>query len=285
VTDLLQTPPTKITADDIRAAMLKRWGATASNGRTSVLFEVGNSTGFSRNRSADALIMWCWPSDGLELHGVEIKVARSDWRSELAQPKKADDIAKYCDRWWLVTSPGVVKEADELPPTWGWRVFDGRAWRTEKDAAQTPASPIDRGFLGSVLRNAGRASEGIVEQARRKARDDIHDEIERRVTDRLRQRTPDKTAELLSRVEDFQAATGILLHDPSTYAWLASDHGQRVGRMVAAMKASGVDGSEWKPGSLKQLANQLRESLKAVNAVSAEFGVEVEPEKKRGRRS
>ena len=282
MSDLLDPPPEKLTANHIRAAMLARFGAAATNGRSSVLFEVGNSTGHARSRSADGLIMWCWPSDGLELHGVEIKVARSDWLHELRQPKKADDIAKYCDRWWLFTAPGVVKDVDELPPAWGWRVFDGKSWRTMKDAAKTDAVAIDRGFLGAVLRNAGRASDAMLDRAREEARDAIEDEVERRVAQRLKARTPDKMAALLETVTAFEAATGIELHKVESYGWLTTEDGRRIGRMVAAMKASGVDGSSWKPGSLKNLQAHLQESLAAIRQVSAECGLD--EAKPKGRR-
>lgn len=54
-----------------------------------------------------------------EILGFEVKVSRSDWLSELKKPEKADSLARYCDRWYLVISdPKIVKDG-ELPPTWG----------------------------------------------------------------------------------------------------------------------------------------------------------------------
>lgn len=52
------------------------------------------------------------------LHGHEIKVARSDWLAELQQPEKSDDWRRWCNYWWIVAAPGVVKK-DELPEGWG----------------------------------------------------------------------------------------------------------------------------------------------------------------------
>ena len=52
------------------------------------------------------------------IHGHEIKVSRSDWLAELKDPTKAQAWKQYCDKWWLVTSPGVAKK-DELPDGWG----------------------------------------------------------------------------------------------------------------------------------------------------------------------
>ena len=67
-------------------APLKEEGATACHA-ADVYFEI----------SGDAVIMSLWPSRGLELHGVEIKVSRADWKREAADPAKAEAIAAYCD--------------------------------------------------------------------------------------------------------------------------------------------------------------------------------------------
>src|SRR5271154_3135095 len=84
-----------------------------------LLPEVSDQAG-GRNRSADAVAMNTWPSRGLEVHGVEIKSYRSDWIKELKNPAKAENIFKYCDRWWLcAATEGVVKE-NEVPETWGF---------------------------------------------------------------------------------------------------------------------------------------------------------------------
>ena len=62
-----------------------------------VLAEVCNGTGFAANRWADAVAFGVWPSRGLRIVGFELKSSRSDWRRELENPAKADDIACYCD--------------------------------------------------------------------------------------------------------------------------------------------------------------------------------------------
>lgn len=282
-----ETAVTKITSDDIRNALSSRFGAEASGGRTAILFEVANSTGFERSRSADAIVMWCWPSDGLELHGLEIKVSRSDWLRERVNPKKADDIAKFCDRWWLVTSPGVVREADELPPSWGWRVWDGSVLRVMKDAAVTPAEPVNRSFLGAVLRNAGRASEGTLNRARAEVREAIDEEVERRVQQQLRTRTPDKVAELITAVEAFEDATGIKLQETESWGWMRAADGGSIGRQLMALRASDFAGKSWATGSITNTLTQLDGAASALRDLARQFGIELpkpEPVKKRRRK-
>lgn len=127
--------------------------------------EVRNGTGWTRRvtRTADALAFGLWPSRGLELHGIEIKSARSDWKNELANPAKAEEIGRFCDRWWLVTEEKVA-HLEEIPPAWGWMVFDGKKLKMWKDAPKREAQPIDRPMLAAILRKASESIDEVVEQ-------------------------------------------------------------------------------------------------------------------------
>jgi hypothetical protein len=131
------------------------------------LFEqVANATGASHRRSADALVLELWPSDGLHLLGFEVKVSRGDWRRELRQPRKAEAISRYCDTWWVVAPEGVVGPS-ELPPGWGLLepqavpppVGAGAlAWQLRQRVAAVQVDPrpaLDRAFVAALMR-AGR---------------------------------------------------------------------------------------------------------------------------------
>jgi len=59
--------------------------------------------------------------EALNCHGVEVRSSRSDWESAKRDPSKAEAIAKYCDRWWIHTPPGMSPIISELPPAWGLR--------------------------------------------------------------------------------------------------------------------------------------------------------------------
>lgn len=79
------------------------------------LEQVRNSTGWKRTeRYADAVAMSLWPSRGLEVHGFEIKVSRSDVLKELRDPEKAAPIMRFCDRWWLVLGDKDLIQPGEL---------------------------------------------------------------------------------------------------------------------------------------------------------------------------
>ena len=131
---------------------------------------VRNGTGYSRGRTryADALAMSVWPSRGLDLHGFEIKVSRSDWLREKKNPQKAEDIAKYCDFWWLAAADSSIVLAGELPPTWGLLIHKGGKLLCEANATKLEAAPLDRLLLASILRSV---CDGMV------SRDSIQDEL------------------------------------------------------------------------------------------------------------
>src|SRR3546814_5487308 len=82
------------------------------------------------------------------IEGMEIKVGRCDWLREQRRPEKAEEIARYCDQWWLVTTEGVVADASEIPTAWGWLLLErgGRLKRAKLPERLTPA-PLDRPFV------------------------------------------------------------------------------------------------------------------------------------------
>lgn len=117
------------------------------------LLQVRSSTGANYARTADALAMSLYPSRGLHLHGFEIKVSKSDWKRELSNPDKAEEIARFCHFWWVVAPEGVVP-VDEVPPNWGLLelIKDGR-WKIAKKAEFLKAEPLTHTLLAGVFRN------------------------------------------------------------------------------------------------------------------------------------
>jgi hypothetical protein len=118
--------------------------------------EVGNATGFGCKRHADAIAMSLWPSRGLIIRGFEIKTSRSDYKREAKDPMKAEEIASFCNEWWIVTPQGLIKEPTlELPPAWGlMEVNDKKKLSVKRKAESTEVKPLTRAFVAAVLRGA-----------------------------------------------------------------------------------------------------------------------------------
>ena len=106
--------------------------------------QVPNATGMKKTRTCDGIAMGLWPSEGLHLHGFEVKVSRSDWRKEMQDVTKSSAFSVYCHYWWIVAPKEAVK-LEELPADWGLLspVTANRVLRVQKPATfkATPEQP------------------------------------------------------------------------------------------------------------------------------------------------
>lgn len=267
----------RITSSDIKTAMLAKFAPP----EWAIMWEVGDATGLSQKRWADAVMMSIWPSRGLELHGVEIKVSTSDWKREAADPRKAEAVGQYCDRWWVHTPPGVVKDLAEVPPAWGLREWDGKRWATKREAAKNPSpAPITRHFLAALLRrHDGGERARVYEEAQRmsaQARQAVEDErakikseIEQGVAFRTR-----KLQAIADQTAAFEAACGVSLAG----VWGDSTaRAKQVGLIVNAILRSGVTETY---GGLSTIRDGLQRMLGQLEAAITESGIPI-PEKER----
>lgn len=134
--------------------------ATYSPPEWAVFTEVTDGTGAHASRRADMIAMNLYPSKGLDLRCIEVKVSRSDLAAELRDPDKAETFAQFCDGFWLATPKGLVAPSD-LPSPWGLIEVDGggRA-RVAKKASVNPSPlPPSRMFMAGLLRAASKVSE------------------------------------------------------------------------------------------------------------------------------
>lgn len=154
MSDLLQQQPKVLamTAAEVRRA-LKAYYPHPNFG---ILYEVAQATGFNANRHLDAMAMGLWPSRGLHLNGIEIKVSRADFRREIEQPQKAEELAKYCDYFFVAAPRGVVPVA-EVPEKWGLlEVLETGKIRETKAASKHDALPPHRNLMAALFRAAMR---------------------------------------------------------------------------------------------------------------------------------
>lgn len=142
---------TKIfTSEDIEDLLRERFCPPA----WAFLPQVRNGTGFSRSaRTIDAIAMSLWPSRGLHMHGFEIKVRRGDWLNELKNPQKAEDLAQFCDFFWLAAPKDIVN-TDEVPANWGLIIPHKAKCKVLREATILKPKPIDNLLLAAILRRA-----------------------------------------------------------------------------------------------------------------------------------
>lgn len=120
-----------------------------------LLPQVRSCTGQAQDvpRKVDAIAASVYPSRGLYLCGIEIKVKKTDWRKELRDPEKSEAIKKYC-RYWYVAAPIGIVPVGELPEGWGLVEVRADGATIVHRAEKTVEEPVDIGFVCSVLRAA-----------------------------------------------------------------------------------------------------------------------------------
>ena len=227
-----------------------------------LLREVANGTGSRMRRAADAVAMNLWPSRGLEIHGLEVKVYRSDWLRELKNPTKSAPVQKYCDRWWVVSPDDVVVHVDEVPATWGLLIIRGRRGLVAvKEAPKLDPSPLDRDFVAAI----GRRMNDSVDAAKRLAREemDVIEDFQRGLEEGKRQAVIDKEDELhrfkrshealTKAIEEFETASGIKIG-----IWQGRQLGEAVHKLVSASRGPGPE------AALKDAVRALERALEVA---------------------
>lgn len=201
----------QVTASMVCAALKLRFEPASH----ALLFEVASGTGSNARRFADALAFGLWPSHGHKVEGVEVKVSRSDFLSEMKSPQKSDAIMRYCHHWWLACPKGMVKP-DELPPTWGLlELANGKLTTRVKAPTLTP-EPMPPTFIASLLRRHAGADEEMTRIAVQRQVDEqvkrSREEIERRVRDRFN-RDVEAAKRANEQWEEVKSKTGIDLRE------------------------------------------------------------------------
>ena len=228
--------------------------------------QVRDATGFAGCRTADALAMGLWPSRGLELHGFEVKSYRSDWLRELKRPKKAEVIAPYTDRWWIVAGDETVVGEDEVPELWGLMVVSetpkrGRHIRIVRQAPKREEpTPIDRLFLAAILRRAEEDTRARIGHLIDPATIEERLEEARKHGEQIGRRDAAQEIHSLKAfrevVEDFEKATGMRLDK------FRPDWNRDVVRTAEAIQGTRID-TRW---PFRQAEQGLEKALEAVRA-------------------
>jgi hypothetical protein len=201
-----------------------------------LLWEVPNGTGARKGRTLDALAMSVWPSRGLELHGLELKISRSDLTRELRTPDKADAVGAYCDRFWIVCPNGLATPED-MPPAWGLLLATPKTLRVAKEAEKLEPKEIDRGFLASLFRQMNKVCADYVHRSEiagdlEAARLDAHESALLHLDSDAARNSRELDA-LRETVKTFEEAAGVEIE-----SWSAGDVGAAV-EVVLAAKADG----------------------------------------------
>lgn len=120
-----------------------------------------------QGRKIDALIIGAWRSTGHQREAVEVKISWSDLKRELDNPVKSDWWWARAHRFWLATTPDVVRlHKDDIPATWGvLQVDDGKVRQVRPAPLNTSPQPLPWGCVVGLIRNASGAGANALQQA------------------------------------------------------------------------------------------------------------------------
>lgn len=242
---------------DVRNALAKHFAPP----EYAILYEVGNGTGAAVRRHVDMVAVNLWPSRGLIINGVEIKVSTGDWRREKKNPAKADPIIANCDFFWVAAPVGVVP-IGELPYRWGLiEISDaGKCKIAQPASAISKVAHINRLFFAACLRAATRPVSHEMEQSWvAQERKKLHDEFEQRVIREAERRTQEAT--VASRHwNELMAALG----EDAGYFY----HDEQLIAAVKAVMHAGVSNSY---NGIKALRETMRDMHKRLESAVAMF--------------
>jgi len=219
--------------------------------------QVRNGTGHSRKttRTADALVVSTWPSRGMWLAGIEIKVSRSDWKQELANPAKAADIARFCKYWYVAAPVGVVP-VEQVPETWGLVEVQQNTAKIVKSAPASEYLLPDMPLVCSILR----AVESVTIPA---------DHVRRQIDEAVSKHKVDaekvaadytELLDLRHCIQTFEEKSGLVLSGKNSMAWW------RMGNIAEAVRII-VDA-----GSPENALKRLRDEYETVTRVADKIG-------------
>ena len=225
--------------------------------------QVANATGVGAGRWADAVAMGIWPSRGLEIHGFEVKVSRSDFKHEIDQPEKAEAIQKYCDRWHIVAPRGML-DTHELPPTWGLlEVSEDGKLATRVAAPELTPVALTKQFVAAILRRQAETWHAALDRAKTEAYNRGVEKGPEDLNSRL-ERAQRQHKELFEAVDKFHAASGINIH----HAWNIGQVGEAVRLLTNEMhRTSYLEMAMREIEAHRNVAKRIEDEIRAVQKI------------------
>lgn len=230
-----KAPARKWTAGEVVAALRRHYGDGYA-----LVEQVANGTGYRADRHLDVVAFGLWPSRGLAIHGIEVKVSKADLKRELAQPDKAESVATYCDRFYIAAPADIVADTmglglDMLVPGWGILAVSGEGDATRvgvvREATGHESKAIDRGFVAAVLRRLPNLGDEERTAIRNQVWEEHHDAI-KQAGERGAAAARAEIAALRERIREAEAASGIPITEWASSLHRSGIEPRRVGEAV-----------------------------------------------------
>lgn len=257
---------TVVTEYDVAIALEKKY----SGEEWAFFRQVRNGAGFSASRTCDAIAFNLWPSRGLTIIGFEIKCYRSDWLSELKNPRKSEEVMKNCDHWFLVTSTEEVARLEEIPATWGWMVKSPRVLSIKKQAPQLNFTKNpSKSFYAAVMKNAKMWTDPdeLIQKKIEAAEKKAAAETERRLNTDIGALTKERDR-LLQERKEFEEKSGLQID-----SWNIGQIGEAVRSLMRAdTRARSIEYLITRESQTQRELVDLKKEIASIKALSLSIG-------------
>lgn len=164
--------PQGVTSATIHEALERHYRKPGTPRDGEILIPEAQAPGSTRRADLVRIGMWASRGTGIDVH--EIKVSRADWVRELDDPAKAEAWWPYCNRFWVVTVPGVVA-AGELPEGWGLMEMpaSGRRFKVIIPAESRKDIRLTVPLMVELLRRADNQRLAEIEHIRQEHRNEL----------------------------------------------------------------------------------------------------------------
>ena len=255
-------PLAEQTEATLTTAIHRTWPYSDMRPRYVVAVQVNNGAGYAYGRTLDAIVFDTWPSGGLTLHGLEIKVTKGDLRRELQNTKKYADFSQHLDYFSIVAPKGVV-DLKILPPKWGLfqPTDDGklRARRKPLSIHADDRTTLSRSMSAAFVRALVSRSLSSEATAAAYARG------EKSAKQRGEWKIKDLSRNLDSleqSVSEFEASSGVRI---------TSWNGEKIGEAVTLVLAGGFEQRIGYAGNIRSLGEKIIQLADELDALKQKY--------------
>lgn len=250
------------TETTLTEAILRNWPHGGMRPRYVTAVQVNSGAGYGYSRRLDAIVFDTWPGEGLTLHGLEIKISKTDLRRELQDVRKQADWLPHLDYFSIVAPKGVV-DLKLLPPKWGLFLptDEGKLRARRKplslhnedrrDISRSMAAAFTRALVVRSLSQEATAS--AFERGVESEKDRSKAEIERLSHD---------IESLRTAVQKFEETSGVKIR-----SW----GGPSIGEAVNVVLAGGLERRIRYAGGIRALGEKITQLADELDALKEDF--------------
>jgi len=217
------------------------------------------NTGVNNIRTVDAIAISQSALRGIKFIGFEIKTSKSDFRNELKNVEKADEIAQYCKKWFIVATKNIISLTN-FPENWGLLEATETRLKMTKEAKELNPIPPSREFVAMIVRRLENEI-GMKKEYYRGYKEGR--EAQKKTNDRDMKWLNKKYEDLSKKLDDFKKSSGVDIW------WWTENAGKEIGEIVKLILENKVEDriNHWEE-QISKLLEEIRNAKKQLTKIT-----------------